>query len=200
MTTRIVAICAGLNDENASTVLADTLAARIKEQIDDASIHLIALRPLAHEITDYIVTGVASEHLQHVFAGVAASDAIVAVTPVLKGAYPGLFKTFFDALDHEALIGKPALLAGTGDSAAHSTTFEMTLRPLFAYLQTVIVPSTVYAESSQVVDGIEPFLSGVIDRAVSQLAQLLRGEGHGQLTSDCFDDLSESWRWIVDAS
>jgi FMN reductase len=36
------------------------------------------------------------------------------VTPIFTASYSGLFKTFFDVLDAEALAGKPVLIGATG--------------------------------------------------------------------------------------
>jgi FMN reductase len=44
------------------------------------------------------------------------ADGLIAVTPLYSGSYNGLFKSFFDVLDADALAGKPLeqLLHGGG--------------------------------------------------------------------------------------
>ena len=42
------------------------------------------------------------------------ADGLIAVTPVFAASYSGLFKSFFDVLDKDALAGKPVLLGATG--------------------------------------------------------------------------------------
>ena len=69
------------------------------------------------------------------------------MTPVFSASYSGLFKSFFDVLDPDALAGKPVLIAATGGTARHSLVLEHALRPLFAYLRAVVVPTAVFAAS-----------------------------------------------------
>lgn len=76
---------------------------------------------------------------------VAAADAVVAVTPIFSASYSGLFKTFVDVLDRDALTGTPVLLAATGGTARHSLALEHAMRPLFAYLRAATVPTAVFA-------------------------------------------------------
>ena len=42
---------------------------------------------------------------------------MIAVTPVFSASYSGLFMSFFDVLDPQALVGTPVLMAATGGSA-----------------------------------------------------------------------------------
>jgi len=79
---------------------------------------------------------------------VAAADAVIAVSPIFNASYSGLFKAFFDVLEPGALTGKPVLVAATGGSERHSLALEHAMRPLFAYLRAVVVPTAVYAASS----------------------------------------------------
>ena len=73
------------------------------------------------------------------------ADGLVVVTPVFAASYSGLFKTFFDVLDKDALDGKPVLIAATAGTARHSLVLDHALRPLFAYLHAVVVPTGVFA-------------------------------------------------------
>ena len=52
---------------------------------------------------------------------------------------------FFDVLEAKALAGKPVLIAATGGTARHSLMLEFAMRPLFAYLRTIVVPTAVFA-------------------------------------------------------
>ena len=64
---------------------------------------------------------------------------------MFAASYSGLFKTFFDVLDTDALDGKPVLVAATAGTARHSLVLEHALRPLFSYLHAVVVPTGVFA-------------------------------------------------------
>ena len=95
---------------------------------------------------------------------------MIAVTPVFSASYSGLFKTFFDVLEHGALDGTPVLIAATAGTARHSLVLEHALRPLFAYLHAVAVPTGVFAATE---DFGSPGLSGRIDRAAGELADVV---------------------------
>ncbi|MCW2750961.1 MAG: NADPH-dependent reductase [Aeromicrobium sp.] len=191
--TTIVAISAGLSDPSTTRMLADRLADSVKRQFGDASVEVVSLRELAHDITDATLTGFASPRLQNVIDQVVVADGLIVVTPIFKASYPGLFKSFIDALDADALIGKPVLLAATGGTARHSLAIDHALRPLFAYLQTLIVPTGVFASSYDWgTDGANA-LGQRIDRAAGELVSLLKGAGTGRTRTDEFDLFSDTF-------
>lgn len=76
------------------------------------------------------------------------ADLLVAVTPVYKGSYTGLFKHLFDLLAPDALVGRPVLLAANGGSDRHALVVDHQLRPLFGFFRALTVPSAVYAAES----------------------------------------------------
>ena len=91
------------------------------------------------------MTGFPSGRLSTLIDEVTDADALIAVSPIFSGSYSGLFKTFFDVLEPETLAGKPVLIGATGGTARHSLVLEHALRPLFTYLQAVVIPTGVYA-------------------------------------------------------
>jgi FMN reductase len=185
----IVAISAGLSDASSTTLLATQLADAVRAQHGDAHVDVIGLRDLAHEITDASITGFAARRLQHVYDQLTAADAIIAVSPIYKASYPGLFKSFFDGLDNDALTGKPVLLAATGGTARHSLAIDFAMRPLFAYLQTLQVPTSVFAAPE---DWGDPRLAKRVDRAAAELVSLLKGAGTGRSRESEIDLFSET--------
>ena len=60
---------------------------------------------------------------------------MIAVTPTFNASYSGLFKSFFDVLEQDALTDMPVLVAATGGTERHSLVLEHALRPLFSYLR-----------------------------------------------------------------
>ena len=108
----------------------------------------------------------------------AEADAVIAVTPVFSASYSGLFKMFFDVLEDGTLEGKPVLVAATAGTARHSLVLDYAMRPLFAYLRADVVPTGVFAASSDFGTGsvgTTGSLSARIDRAAGELAdQVLR--------------------------
>lgn len=198
MSEKIVVISAGLGQPSTTRMLADRLAEAVRRDVADsgaiASVDTYELRGLAHEITDAMLTGFAGTDLQPVLTAVEDADALVVVAPTFQGSYSGLFKSFMDVVDSEALIGKPVLVAATGGTTRHSLVLDHALRPLFAYLQAFVVPTGVFAgpgDWGDAGDGSRG-LSERVDRAAAELASVLRGNGTGRGRDDEFDMLSES--------
>jgi len=91
------------------------------------------------------LTGFANASLRGSTDAITGADGLIAVTPVFSASYSGLFKTFFDVLDKESLTGTPVLLGATAGTARHSLVVEHAMRPLFAYLRAIAVPTGVFA-------------------------------------------------------
>ncbi|MGJ9412899.1 CE1759 family FMN reductase [Aeromicrobium sp. CF4.19] len=196
--TRVVVVSAGLGDPSTTRLLADEVRAGVLRSRPDASVEVVELRPLAHDVVDATLTGFASPRLQGVLDLVGAADAVVLVTPIFKASYSGLFKSFIDAMDPDALIGKLVLLAATGGTARHSLAIEFAMRPLVAYLQAVAVPTGVFASPHDWGTGGQDALTSRIDRAVAELTSLLAGEGTGRGPDDDIDLFSETMLAISD--
>src|SRR4051794_39522221 len=182
MTSKIVVVSAGLSVPSSSRILADSLGQATRRRLaalgQDSSYDVIELRDLAHLITDNQLTGFPTGALSEAVRRVAEADAVIAVTPVFSASYSGLFKMFFDVLEEGALAGKPVLVAATAGTARHSLVLDYAMRPLFAYLRADVVPTGVFAASSDFGSGsvgTTGSLSTRIDRAATELAdQVLR--------------------------
>jgi FMN reductase len=182
MTPRTLAVVtAGLSVPSSTRLLADRLAvaavAALAEQGVAANVQVIELREHARGLADMLVTGFAGTGLRAALDEVARADGLLAVTPVFSASYSGLFKTFFDVLDPDALTGKPVLLGATAGSARHSLVLEHAMRPLFAYLRAVVVPTAVFAatEDWAASDGPGRGLVDRVERAAGELAALMAG-------------------------
>ncbi|MFI9563377.1 FMN reductase [Streptomyces rishiriensis] len=168
---KLVVVSAGLSVPSSTRLLADRLAQAVQRQTAvDAEV--VELRDLAVEIAHNFTNGFAGGKLAAALEAVTDADGLIVVTPVFSASYSGLFKSFFDVLDQEALAGKPVLIAATGGSARHSLVLEHALRPLFSYLRAVVVPTAVYAASE---DWGAQGLPGRIERAAGELASLMTG-------------------------
>jgi FMN reductase len=172
----LVVVTAGLSQPSSTRLLADQLSAAAAAAAGDAGILLdvrvIELRDLAHDLMNHMVTGFPSAALESALAAVAGADGLIAVSPVFTASYSGLFKSFFDVLDHEALVDKPVLIAATGGTARHSLALEHAMRPMFAYLRAITVPTSVFAASEDWGgDTAEGALRGRIDRAAAELVR-----------------------------
>ena len=182
-TYRLAVISAGLSSPSSSRVLADELAAATVRQLSAAApgatveVDVVELRPLAHDLMDNLLTGFPPPALTAAIATVTGADAVIAVTPIFTASYSSLFKAFFDVLDPEALTGTPVLIGATGGSERHSLALDHAVRPLLAYLRALVVPTAVYAASTDfgAAGGDTSGLAGRIERAGGELAGLLAG-------------------------
>jgi FMN reductase len=121
VTRTIAVVTAGLSQPSSTRLLADQLAAATARSMPAGKkIVTIELRELAHDIVNNLLTGFPSATLSEAIGQVVRADGLIAVTPLYNGSYNGLFKSFFDVLDPEALAGKPVLIAATGGTARHS--------------------------------------------------------------------------------
>lgn len=170
---KLVVVSAGLSVPSSTRLLADRLAAATVGRTS-AEVEVVELRDLAVEIAHNFTSGFPGRALSAALDAVTRADGLIVVTPVFSASYSGLFKSFFDVLDQDALTGKPVLIAATGGSSRHSLVLEHALRPLFAYLRAVVVPTAVYAASE---DWGAEGLAERIDRAAGELAGLMAGAG-----------------------
>ncbi|NKX52954.1 FMN reductase [Arthrobacter mobilis] len=195
----IVVLSAGLGVPSSSRLLADQLARSAAAGFQTAGIPVqlktFELREYAVDIANNMVAGYAAPRLQEMIDTVAAADALIAVTPVFSASYSGLFKSFFDVIDKDALAGKPVLLGATGGSARHSLALEFAIRPLFSYLRARTVPTSVFAapEDWGAGDGGTNLVRRS-DRAAAELVALAgqvpdAGQGRGGIESLSFEEI-----------
>jgi FMN reductase len=176
MSTRTLAVVsAGLATPSSTRLLADRLTdatvAALRERGVDVGVEVVELREHARDLADHLVTGFPNAALRPVLDTVAGADGLVAVTPIFSASYSGLFKTFVDVLDREALDGTPVLLGATAGTARHQLALDHAMRPLFAYLHAAVVPTAVFAASEDWgAGGATGELGARIDRAGAELA------------------------------
>jgi FMN reductase len=182
VTTRTLAVVtAGLSVPSSTRLLADRLSAAtvaaLEARGESATSEVVELREHARDLADNLVTGFANANLRRAIETVTGADALIAVTPVFAASYSGLFKTFFDVVDKEALAGRPVVLGATAGTARHSLVLEHAMRPLFAYLRAVAVPTAVFAATDDWAgagtDGLDGALAQRVQRAAGELADLV---------------------------
>jgi len=172
----LVVVSAGLSQPSSTRLLADRLAAASVTAADGLGVRLgtqvIELRDLAHDLMNHLLTGFPPAALKRALDAVEAADAVIAVTPIFNASYSGLFKSFFDVLDKDALTDKPVLIAATGGTARHSLALDHAIRPMFTYLQAVTVPTSVFAATDDWGgDESQDQLRGRVNRAAGELAR-----------------------------
>jgi FMN reductase len=171
---RLVVVSAGVSDPSSTRLLADRVTQKSLELLREAatptSVSVVELGPLAVDIARASVSGFPGEQLQAAIQRLATADALIASTPVYKAGISGLFKSFIDVLDDDLLIAKPVLLAATAGSSRHALVIDEQMRPLFAYLRALTLPTSVFAAPE---DWAATDLGGRIERAATELAVMV---------------------------
>jgi FMN reductase len=186
----VVAVSGGLNQPSATRLLVDHIVAEVEQLLRQQG-RLVRSRVIevgdhAADVTQELLTGIATPALHDAVTAVEQADVLVAASPVYRGSYTGLFKSFFDVVDQRALTGTPVILAASGGSDRHALVVDHALRPLFAFFQASTVPTAVYATASDCTADLLPDdeLQERIRRAAEQLvrAGLQRAETPAAVT------------------
>ncbi|NUK04776.1 CE1759 family FMN reductase [Streptomyces lunaelactis] len=177
-TLKLVAVSAGLSVPSSTRLLADRLTEAVRDGLGerevDVRVRVVELRELAVPIANNLVTGFPAPALGEAIEAVTEADGLIAVTPVFTASYSGLFKSFFDLIEPHALTGRPVLIGATGGTARHSLVLEHALRPLFAYLRALVVPTAVYAASEDW-GGTGDARSGTLPERIARAGRELAG-------------------------
>lgn len=175
---RLVVVSAGLTQPSSTRLLGDRLGAATTAALGEAGVdglvEVVDLRDHARALADHLVTGFPSPDLQAAIDHVLEADGLIAVSPVFNASFSGLFKLFFDVLERDSLDGVPVLIGATGGTTRHLLVLDHALRPLFAYLGALVVPTGVYAASEDwgagAEDALYPALAERIRKAGAELA------------------------------
>lgn len=146
---RLVVVSGGLGQPSSTRLLADRLGAATQEAArasgQRVSVEVVELRPLARDLANLAISGLAGPDLRAAIEAVAAADGAIMVTPIYNGSFSGLFTLFVDAVEPDAWEGLPVLLGATAGTARHALALEFAVRPLFATLRARTVPTGVFA-------------------------------------------------------
>ncbi|MFI6094556.1 CE1759 family FMN reductase [Lentzea sp. NPDC051213] len=171
---QLVVVSAGTSDPSSTRLLADRVAGRVTQLASEKQrkvvTQVVELRELAGEIANALVSNHIGAKLQKAITALQHADGIVASTPVYKAGASGLFTSFFQILDNDLLIAKPVVLAATAGTARHALVVDDQIRGLFAYLRTVVVPTSLFAATE---DWTDPALNKRVDRAALELVALM---------------------------
>ena len=173
-TFRLAVVSAGTSDPSATRLLADRTAARVvalaARHGSTVTVSLIELREIATDITTALTSQLVTPKLQQAITALGEADGLIAAAPVYKAGPSGLFTSFFGVLDNDLLIAKPVVLAATAGTARHALVADEAMRPMFAYLRTMTVPTSLFAAPE---DWSDPALATRIDRAALELVLLM---------------------------
>jgi FMN reductase len=185
---RLAVVSAGTGDPSATRLLADRIAesaaALAAGHGNTVTASGIELREIAADISTALTSRLITPKLQRVITALGQADGIIASTPVYKAGPSGLFTSFFDVLDNDLLIAKPVVLAATAGTARHALVADDQMRPMFAYLRTMTVPTSLFAAPE---DWGDPDLTKRVDRVALELV-LLMESGFARKIKD------ESWQ------
>lgn len=188
---RIVVVSSGLSTPSSTRQLADRLTADavgvLRERGVEAEVRTVELRDLAHDITNHLLTGFAPPKLQEVLDQLASADGLIAVTPIFSTSYAGLFKSFIDVIDPQALTDLPVLIGATGGTPRHSLAIDYAIRPLFTYLHAIPVTTGVFAATGDWGggDGVRS-LPERIFRGAREFAELVERTDRSERMNDPF--------------
>ncbi|MCQ9342456.1 FMN reductase [Corynebacterium kozikiae] len=191
---KLLVVSAGLSVPSTTTQIAQRIGSAVKGAVsargESLEVDTIELRELAQDLAQFMVNGqISTPKLDQALQAVEQADALVAVSPIFKASYNGLFKMFFDAIDKDALIDTPVIIAATAGTARHSLALEHALRPLFAYLRAVVMPTSLFAATEDFGNSEGAVFEKRILRAAGELADhIVATEGHvgglGGFTAD----------------
>lgn len=186
-TFKLVVVSAGTSDPSSTRMLADRTAERVAaiaaSHGHPTTTSVIELRDLSADISSALTSTLITPRLRHAIAALGEADGIIAATPVYKAAPSGLFTSFLHVLDNDLLIAKPVVLAATAGTARHALVADDQMRPAFAFLRTMTVPTSLFAAPE---DWSDTALSERVDRAALELV-LLMESGFARKVRD------ESW-------
>jgi len=191
----VAVVTAGLRQPSSTRRLAELLGRAAVEALASrselATVEIIELRDIAHDLMDYLLTGSLSAELRRAIDTVVAADGVVAVTPIFSASYNGLFKNFFDVLDPESLVGKPVLIGATSGTPRHSLALDHAIRPLFTYLRTVVTPTAVFVATEDWDETRNQAIDDRIRRAASEFAVFVAAKERAESSTDREEALLE---------
>jgi FMN reductase len=184
---RLAVVSAGTSDPSSTRLLADRIAERAAALAANrgatVTTSVIELREIAADISTALVSQLVTPNLRRAITVLGEADGIIAAAPVYKAGPSGLFTSFFQVLDNDLIIAKPVVLAATAGTPRHALVADDQMRPLFAYLRALTVPTSLFAAPE---DWGDPALNQRVDRAAVELV-LLMESGFARKIKD------ESW-------
>jgi FMN reductase len=191
---RLAVVSAGIGDPSSTRLLADRTAecatALAASRGTAVTVSVIDLREVAADISTALVSQLITAKLQKAITVLGEADGVIAAAPVYKAGPSGLFTSFFHILDNDLLIAKPVVLAATAGTARHALVVDDQMRPLFAYLRAMTVPTALFAAPE---DWGDPALNRRIDRAARELVLLMESGFSHQIKDESWDSYQHEY-------
>jgi FMN reductase len=193
-TFRLAVVSAGTGDPSSTRLLADRTAERATALAaghgHTVTVSVIDLREIAADISTALVSQLVTPKLQQAITALGQADGIIAAAPVYKAGPSGLFTSFFGVLDNDLLIAKPVVLAATAGTARHALVADEAMRPMFAYLRAMTVPTSLFAAPE---DWSDPALAKRIDRAARELVLLMESGFARQIKDEAWESYQHEY-------
>ena len=117
-------------------------------EVNDYEIDIIHVHELnAH---DLLTANYKGTDILRSITKVEKSDVIFVLTPIFKGSYSGILKTFLDVLPQKALVNKIVLPVAIGGSIAHLLALEYSLKPVLSILGATNISNPIYVVDHQI--------------------------------------------------
>jgi FMN reductase len=191
---RLAVVSAGIGDPSSTRLLADRTADRATALAASrgaaVTATVIDLREIAADIATALVSQLITPKLQQAIAVLGEADGIIAAAPVYKAGPSGLFTSFFHVLDNDLVIAKPVVLAATAGTARHALVVDDQMRPLFAYLRAMTVPTSLFAAPE---DWGDPALNQRINRAGRELVLLMESGFARKIKDESWDSYQHEY-------
>jgi FMN reductase len=175
-------------------MLADRIAERAVALAGErglaTTVSTVELRELAGEIPAALVSQLTGPGLQNAISALAQADGIIVSAPVYNAGVSGLVTSFLHILDSDLVIAKPVVLAATAGTARHALVVDDQMRPAFAYLRAMTVPTSVFAAPE---DWADPALGKRVDRAALELVLLMESGFARQVRDQSWDAYQHSY-------
>jgi FMN reductase len=181
----VAVVSAGTSDPSSTRLLADRVTQRVAALAASrghaVTTSVIELREIAADITTALTSQLITPRLRQAIDALGAADGIIAAAPVYQAGPSGLFTSFFNVLDNDLIIAKPVVLAATAGTARHALVADDVMRPLFAFLRTMTVPTSLFAAPE---DWSDTALAERVDRAAVELVLLMESGFAGQVRNE----------------
>lgn len=139
-----------INGANAKTSRLTATVQYMSDNLRASGVHVSELHVIDLPAEDLILTKFGSEAIVNARKAVAEADVLFVATPVYKGAYSGILKSFLDLLPENALQQKVCVPVAIGGTLAHLLMLEYTLKPVLSILGANTIEHGVFAIDKQV--------------------------------------------------
>jgi FMN reductase len=147
--------------------IATSLAGRLNAIFDTDELVSVDLADFAEGIFTW-----PNDELDEVASDVASADVLIVASPIYKGTYTGLLKSFLDRYPSDGLAGVTAIPVMTGGSPLHGLAPEMGLRSLLVELGASVPTQSLFFLMSQL-DELDDILDAWIIRNINANAGIL---------------------------